>query len=227
MKGFSIYEVILLGLSAVASLGYCAATPPRPDHPGKNPAAGATLQASGLSEYAQSVFRFSYPAGWTEFTESEKRAFKQQFEAQSRDIFKAYHGRPEGYETLVPHIFGIRAPKEVITCIGVLMRIPAQAKDYIDTIYQRSNEVLDWGKREGRLKEVISNRKAKIGNVPALISELVWANGERHTGITFHFPDATTYGGSILIINKNPLSEETQKQVKSIVDSLVLVAPKQ
>lgn len=226
MKGSCIYKATILGLSVVITLLTTGILHAQAEKPITNPAIGIGDPASGVSKYAQSVFEFNYPSGWTEFTQSEKSQFKQQCEAQSRQMFQAYHGRPEGYEALVPHVFGIKAPRDAVTCVGALVRLPAQAKDYIDAMYQRSEEVFEWGKSQGKVKEIISNRKTKIGDVPVVISELLWANGDKHTVITFHFSDAPTYGGTVLIVNKNGSSKENQRQVGGIVESLVLIAPK-
>lgn len=214
------YRSVIIALSAVIIL-FTFAVPSAQAQNSK------PKMETGVSHYAESVFRFNYPSGWIEYTDSEKLLYKQDAEVHSRKLFQAYHGRSEDYETLVPHVFGIRAPQGTTGCVGVLMRIPAKAEDYIDTTHKQSIVFLELEKIQGKVREVLSNHKTKIGDVPAHITDIILSDGERHTVVTFHFADAPSYAGTMVIVNRSASSEQDQNNLKMILDSLVLVSPNQ
>ena len=175
--------------------------------------------------FSESVFAFEYPGDWISLNERETKVFIQESESQSRELFKAYSGSAVGSDPLVVYAFGLEAPNESVKCIGVLMRIPPQATDYIDAVYARSLKVFEWGKQQGRIREVISNAKTKIGATPVLRSELTWAGGEHHIVITYHFPEAASYGGTLLIVMEPNVGAKVKQDVSTLVSSLKLSPP--
>lgn len=62
--------------------------------------------SSEFTTVTNGIFTFEIPVTWRKMTNRELHVFKRQYEQQSTELFKQYHGHSEGYESGVPLIVG-------------------------------------------------------------------------------------------------------------------------
>jgi len=135
------------------------------------------------------IFSFAVPITWRKMEYRELNIFKQQYEQQSSELFKQYYGRSEGYDSGVSFIIGFFAPKKEVAFVLLIMKIPVQAKDYLQQMYTQSINVIEWGKRQGKVKEVFQNRLTKINDIPALETDLEMGDRSRMANYSIYAGD--------------------------------------
>jgi len=132
------------------------------------------------------IFSFAVPVTWRKMKYRELNVFKQQYEQQSSELFKQYHGRMEGYESGVSSIVGFFSPRQEVTLVLLVMKIPAQKKDYLQQMYTRSKDVIEWGKSQGRVRQAFRNTLSKVNGIPSLETDLEMGDGSRMTGYSIY-----------------------------------------
>ena len=145
--------------------------------------------SDGFRTVTDGIFSFSVPSSWRAMTDRELNVFKQQYEQQSSELFKQYHGRSEGYESGVPFIVGFFSPRQEVTFVLLVMKIPAQTKGYLQQMYVRSKDVIEWGKTQGRVRQSFRNELTNVNGVPALETDLEMGNGSRMAGYSIYSGD--------------------------------------
>jgi hypothetical protein len=192
-----------------------------------------STQQPALEKRVARFFDLKMPNGWKSFSEAELLQFARQYEEQSKDLFLQFHGRPEDYPTLVQEVVGLASPDGSVTLAGVVMRIPPQANNYIETMFTRGQNLFESERREGKIRDFLHKRITIFGvantkhvDVPAIRSELLWANGDRHIVTTFHFIEAPSFGGIVLVVMKKDAPLVYREQAEFALNiSLLLSVP--
>jgi len=135
------------------------------------------------------IYSFSVPVSWREMTDHELGVFKHQYEQQSAELFEQYHERAEGYESGVRFIVGFFSPKQEVTFILLVMKIPSQTSGYLQQMYVRSKDVIEWGKAQGRVRKSFRNELTNVNGVPALETDLEMGDGSRMVGYSIYSDD--------------------------------------
>jgi hypothetical protein len=134
---------------------------------------------SSSVEVTRGDFSFKVPNSWQELKAHELTIFKEQYEATSHQLFEENHGQAEDYETAVPFICGFSSPSMDATVVILTMSIPLQMPDYIEEVYSNSKEIIDWGIKQGQVKQCLSNQLSTVAGIRAHESDLIMGDGSR------------------------------------------------
>jgi hypothetical protein len=69
------------------------------------------------------------------------------------------------------------------------MNMPPQKQSYLDEMYDRSKDVVQYGIRRGIVRKLLENKKDFSHGVPALKTDLEMGDGKRMTGYSFYSAD--------------------------------------
>ena len=75
------------------------------------------------------------------------------------------------------------------TLVALIMKIPPQAKNYLEESYDRNKKVIKWGLKQGTLKKAFKNEITKLNGMPTLESDLEAGDGRRMVNYGFYFPE--------------------------------------
>jgi hypothetical protein len=151
------------------------------------PALAAT--APSPSEYTRfdgDVFSFEVPTAWHQVKGRALAAFRQQYSVQSAELYRQYHASLDDDDTGVPFLAVFKSIGEGTTLVVLRMRIPPQATGYWQTTVGRTQEVITWGIRSGRVRRAISNRMIRIRRMQAHNADLEMSDGKRLIGYSFY-----------------------------------------
>jgi Tol biopolymer transport system component len=137
---------------------------------------------TGFVRFTNTAFAFDRPVSWRAMRESEIAVFRQEYENQSREQFRLLYGRVEGYDWGVAPVSGYLSPDADISFIALVLKVPPESKGAIESAWERSRDVIEYGKRSGRLKNVLKHEKTEISHLPALESDFEMGDGSRMVG---------------------------------------------
>ena len=130
------------------------------------------LTASAASFQTWNVYPFSLelPDSLQPFSEHERDLFRDNYASQSAEYYKHYYGFNDSSFSATPYIAAFRTPDFGLAFVALVMRIPAQT-NYLASITKDLGEKMEWGKRQGIIKDIRISAPTRIGNYDSITME--------------------------------------------------------
>jgi hypothetical protein len=168
-------------------------------------------------------YSFKIPANWAEVPPDFEAALLKSVDSQSKAIFQEYYGKhSEAVPGRIVHNFkGYFSPGRKILFSAWTMTIPKKMTDYPQVIYKHSKQVIEWGKSNGKVKDVLKNKIQIIDGMSVHHSDLMMGNGHRMIGVGYYHPDTPGVIVTLnIIVTTGTLTGQQDKQLEDAIESV-------
>jgi hypothetical protein len=177
--------------------------------------------SDGFICFSNSTFAFDVPRSWPPMAANVLTKLGREVENQNREQYRQLYGKSEGYDWGVDGLTGY-APQASVALVVFLLKVPPESKGAIEAAWDRSNQVIEYGKRSGILKEVHNHERAVVNGLPALKSDFEMGDGDRMLSVVIEAAP-----GRIVQANFNcpqDLYPKFQANAERIMQSIVVPA---
>ncbi len=177
------------------------------------------------TKFSENVFSFEVPNTWNRMKGSDLTQFRQQFEEQSKQLARQYsYTEHEDFKGVL-YLAGFSAPREEALVIASVIQIPPQAEDYLDYMYESSEDKIRWGIDQGMIRKAFSNRKTEVNGIPVLEIDMEMADGSRMITYSFFSPDHPDQGVGLAMLCKPGQYDTYQSAFDHIISTLRISFP--
>lgn len=139
--------------------------------------------------FKEDVFSLEIPADWQRLEEEGLAEFHSHYEKEGKKLYQQRYSGADDNDTKVPFLCVFHGPNMEATLTLVRMKIPPQAKNYLDQILAQSKDTIEWGIQQGIVKRSFASKLVKLGQRDALYTNIETADGDRLIAYALFLPD--------------------------------------
>jgi hypothetical protein len=163
----------------------------------------APVDAVNFKKWVVYPFSFEVPESLQPFSERERELFRSNYSSQNADYYKRYYQINDSQFSTAPYIAAFRTYDVGLTFVALVIRIPPQT-DYLASITREFGAKMEWGKRQGIIKEIRISDPARIGDYDSVTMEFVNPDG-RHGLTAMLYDDELPYQVIQLTLLASPI----------------------